>query len=195
MSTLSAAENNSALVAACEEYKAALFICIANEAKYGAMKKKLDNMHLFDQGAYPKTLEKAKAYLENFQAEASNARVRTLGHIQEQGVAFIQQGNRQLGPCHNCDKMGHLVRNCPDLNDEERKAVLQALKSGRGGKQSQAHMNVGEGKAEANTELQECINGVANVHVSLNDASIESVDNDDGFFEGVALLIPTAPSK
>jgi hypothetical protein len=195
LSTLSAAENNTALVAASEEYKAALFIRIANEAKYGAMKKKLDNIHLFDQGAYPKTLEKAKAYLKNFQAKASNVRVHTLGHIQEQGIAFLQQGNRQLGPCHNCDKTGHLVTNRPDLNDEERKAVLQVLKSGRGGNQSQAHVNVGKGKAEANKELQECINGVANVHVNLNDASIESVDNDNGYFEGVALLIPTAPSK
>ena len=50
LSALTATQNDEALKSSCEEYKAVLFICIANEGKYATMKKKLDNMHLFDQG-------------------------------------------------------------------------------------------------------------------------------------------------
>ena len=191
LSQLTQAENNAALESSCEEYKAALFIRIANERKYGVVEKNMDNMHLFDQGAYPKTLEKARAYLENFQAEAGGSRhIRQQGQVQEQGVAFMQKDGKQLGPCHNCNKMGHLVRNCPDLNEEERMAVLQAMKNDGRRTQGQTHVNVDAANA-AKKELQECIDGVANIHINLEDASIESVDDDDGFFEGVALLTPT----
>ena len=37
--------------------------------------------------------------------------------------------------------------------------------------------------------------GVANVNVNLNKASIESFDEDNGFFEGVAFLVPTPGSE
>ena len=149
LSALKAAQNNEALKLSCEEYKAALFIRIANEGKYATMKKKLDNMHLFDQDAYPKTLEKAKAYLENFQVEAGTTRqIRHPGQ-QLEGMAFMQPGGRQIGPCHGCNKMGHLVKNCPDLNSEEKTAVLQAVRSGGG----QAHVSIADGN-KSNKELR-----------------------------------------
>jgi len=89
LSALTAVQNNEALKSSCEEYKAALFIRIANKGKYATMKKKLDNMHLFDQGAYPKMLEKAKAYLENFQVEAGTQKqIRYPGQHLE-GMSFI----------------------------------------------------------------------------------------------------------
>ena len=185
LSALTAAQNNEALKSSCEEYKAALFIRIANEGKYATMKKKLDNMHLFDQDAYPKTLEKAKAYLENFQVEAGTTRQICHPGQQLEGMAFVQPGGRQIGPCHGCNKMGHLVRNCPDLNSEEKKAVLQAVRSGSG----QAHVSIADGN-ESNKELQECMVGVANINVNLDEASIESFDEDNGFFEGVAFSYP-----
>ena len=191
LSALMAAQNSEALKSSCEEYNAALFIHIANKGKYATMKKKLDNMHLFNQGAYPKTLEKAKAYLENFQVEAGAARQIHHPGQQLEGMAFMQPGGRQVGPCHGYNKMGRLVRNCPDLNSEEKKAVLQAVRSGGGG---QAHVNVAD-RNEANKELQECLVGVANVNVNLDEASIQSLDEDDGFFEGVAFFIPTTGSK
>lgn len=64
---LTKTQNNEAMRASCEEYKAALFIRISNESKYGVIKKKLDNMYLVDQEAYPKTLERAYNYLLNYQ--------------------------------------------------------------------------------------------------------------------------------
>ena len=86
--------------------------------------------------------------------------------------------------------MGHLVRNCPDLNSEEKKAVLQAVRSGSG----QAHVSIADGN-ESNKELQECMVGVANINVNLDEASIESFDEENGFFEGVAFIIPTTGSE
>ena len=154
----------------------ALFLRLANENRFGAIKKKLDNMHLFGQNAYPKTLEEAKTYLENFQLEmVGNRQNRQQQKAAEQGVAFAQHGSegRQIGPCHNCGRMGHLVANCPDLNDEEKMAIQQAYqiknKDGKA-KTGQAHVNVGNGAA--NKELQECLEGVANVNVNLDDVSI-----------------------
>jgi hypothetical protein len=75
---------------------------------------------------------------------------------------YTQPGQRQIGPCHGCKKPGHLVRNCPDLTDEEKKAVVQAMNSG-GEKQGQVHVNVDE-KDKAKKELQECLEGVANIN-------------------------------
>jgi hypothetical protein len=188
---LTAAEKAEAMKSAFEEYKAALFLCIANEGRFGDVKKKLDNLHLIGHAAYPKTLEKAKAYLENFQTESGGNRQHRPAGQQYDGVSFVQPGQRQVGPCHGCKKPGHLVRNCPDLTDEEKKAVVQAMKNGSE-KQGQVHVNVDE-KDEAKKELQECLEGVANVNVNLEDASIESVDDDDdhGFFDGVACIQPS----
>lgn len=85
--------------------------------------------------------------------------------------------------------MGHLVRNCPDLNSEEKKAVLQTVRNEGG----QTHVNKAD-ENKANKELQECLEGVANINVNLYKASIESID-DDGFFEGMVFLVPTTGSK
>lgn len=161
LSGLTDEENKQALASSWEEYLAALFLRLANENKFGAIKKKLDNMHLFGQNAYPKTLEEAKTYLENFQLEmVGNRQNRQQQNTAEQGVAFAQHGSegRQIGPCHNCGRMGHLVANCPDLNDEEKMAIQQAYQNkNKGGKAKtgQAHVNVGNGAA--NKELQECL--------------------------------------
>lgn len=77
------------MTACCEEYKAALFIRISNDAKYGTIKKKPDNMHLFDQEAYPKTLEKAYNYLQNYQAEGTSKRQMRQPRVDHEGVAFV----------------------------------------------------------------------------------------------------------
>ena len=182
------------MTACCEEYKAALFIRISNDAKYGTIKKKPDNMHLFDQEAYPKTLEKAYNYLQNYQAEGSERQMRQ-PRVDHEGVAFVQQGDgeRRKGPCYNCGDYGHLAHDYPKLGEDEKKQVADAGK--KGGKAGQeAHVNVADNVEEANRELQECIDGVANVHVSLEDMSIASVDDDYGFVDRLALLTPSVPA-
>lgn len=64
----------------------------------------------------------------------------------------------------------------------------------KGGKAGQAHVNVADNVEEANRELQECIDGFANVHVSPEDMSIASVDDDYGFVDGLAHLTPSVPA-
>jgi hypothetical protein len=53
-----------------------------------------------------------------------------------------------------------LVRDCPDLKDEEKKAVAQVLQNNKKNKTGQAHVDIQEKAkiADAETkELQECI--------------------------------------
>jgi hypothetical protein len=194
LSALTDEEDNTALLSSCEEYKAALFIRISNEAKYGHIKKDLENQNLQpDKDPYPKTLAAAVAYLQNYQKTTSNQKVPYQpGNLE--GVSFAQQG-KQVGPCHGCQKIGHLVKDCPDLNNEEKKAIAQAkglLGGGLGGgKQGQAHANVAK---RADKELQECLDGVANINVKMDDVSIETADGD-GTFEGVAFISPGAGAE
>jgi hypothetical protein len=78
--------------------------------------------------------------------------------------------------CHGCGEKGHGVRRCPKLKEEEKKAVLEALATGKPGT-SQNHVGIG------NVELQECLEGVANVAISLEDGSIDeegSIETADG---------------
>jgi hypothetical protein len=179
---LTRAQNNEAMKAACDEYKAALFIRISNEARYGVIKKKLDNMYLFDQEAYPKTLERAYNYLLNYQVESGGFRQQHRNAGQD-GVSFVQQGGgeRRKGPCFHCGEFGHLAATCDKLTASEKKSLEQATKGG------QAHVNVGDDDIRrANDELQECLEGVANVHVAIDDLSIATIDDEQGWVDGVA---------
>eukprot|EP00956_Cyclotella_meneghiniana_P009214 scaffold12647_cov40-Cyclotella_meneghiniana.AAC.3 len=198
LAQLTRAHNEAAMQAACEEYKASLFIRMSNDHKYGAIKKKLDNMYLFDQDAYPETLEKAYNYLLNYQVENSGGGGRQpRGNYNNDGVAFMEAGNggRRIGPCYNCNEYGHLAKDCDKLTTAEKNAVKNAGKK-PGAKAGQSHVNVADdndvgGAEAANKELQECLDGVANIHVSLEDASIASLDDDYGFVDGIALHVST----
>eukprot|EP00956_Cyclotella_meneghiniana_P038953 scaffold162906_cov46-Cyclotella_meneghiniana.AAC.1 len=195
LSQLTRAQNDAAMHAACEEYKASLFIKMSNEQRYGVVKRELDNMYLFDQDAYPQTLEKAYNYLLNYQAKSSGGGRQPRGNYNNEGVAFMEAGagGRRIGPCYNCNKYGHLARDCDELTNAEKDAVKNAGKK-PGGKTGQAHINVGDDAHDvekANEELQECLDGVANINVSLGDASIASLDDDYGFVDGIALHVST----
>lgn len=48
------------------EFKAALFIWIADKSSYKGVKTELDNLYLFNQEAYPKTLDVMLKYLQNY---------------------------------------------------------------------------------------------------------------------------------
>jgi hypothetical protein len=191
VSQLTKAQNDKALKAACEEYKAALFIRIANESRYGVIMKKLDNMYLFDQEAYPKTLEQAYNYLTNYQVESGGFRQQNRS-IGQDGVSFVQQSNgqRRRGPCFQCGEFGHIAAECDKLSPDEKKKIVQATKG------AQSHVNVGgnEDVNRANKELQECLDGVANTHVTLDDFSIQSIDGDEEYVDSVAFYNTTMHS-
>ena len=142
-------------------------------------------MHLFDQEAYPKKLEKAYTYLLNYQPESASAGGVSRGGFGHEGVALAEVGGggRRIGPCFNCGKYGHLAADCNDLTEEDKKAVRNA------GKQGQAHVNIRSDIDAANKELQECIDGVANIHVGMDEASSGSLEDDYGFINGVSFHV------
>ena len=57
----------------CEEYKASLFLRLANEKRFKDLKSQLEDMNLFDREAYPKTMEQALRYLQNYKGKSGHA--------------------------------------------------------------------------------------------------------------------------
>jgi hypothetical protein len=102
----------------------------------------------------------------------------------QDGVSFVQQGGgkRRKGPCFHCGEFGHLAAQCDKLSASQKQKLEQATRGG------QAHVNVGDEDTirRANGELQECLQGVANVHVAVDDLSIGTLDDDQGWVDGVA---------
>jgi hypothetical protein len=182
-------EEDQALKTACEEFKACAFIKKLKEKNYGDLKKELDNLYLFNRDAYPGTNKDAYRYAQNYQS-LNGGRPRGPGKPSGDGggdgLAFFQGSNKA---CHSCGGQ-HLLKDCPDLTDEEKRKIYAAVKAGTHKKQAQVHANVG---AETNDDVQECLEGVANIGVSLADADIESLDGGDGamFEEMIGLLLPT----
>lgn len=121
--------------------------------------KKLDNMWLFDIAAYPTTLERAYELYDNFQSAQTHKQHRAKA-LEQDGVSFVQPGNKDIGPCNSCGQMGHFVRKCPKLKDEERKAILEAMPAVTF-KCGHAHASVGYEAGDtadaAKKELQECL--------------------------------------
>ena len=163
----------------CEEFKACLFIRIANDKLYGGVKKAMDNKKLFkEEASYPKTMEEALRYLQNYQSEGFQKNYRSDGPKVDQGVAFMEQG-RARKPCHGCGKTDHWLRNCPALTKEEKDKIFEQLRQGKQIQQGQAHVTTDEKKEKNDdAELQECLEGVANVSVNFDDASIGTVVDD-----------------
>lgn len=194
--------------AACDEYIAALFIRVSNDKKYAPVKKELDNLYLFKRGSYPVTLDEAFRYLQNYKPVAEGrARNHRGDKLQEEGVSFYEQTERQIGPCDGCGKMGHLVRQCKTTSDDRKKALL-AKRSGASAKQAQNHANVGETESKEcvegvsnisvmNQELQKCLDGVAHINIDEEEVSITSADGaeDIDVFDGVAMVLPSVLGK
>lgn len=126
---LTDAEKEDCLKASCEEFLAALLIRISNDAFYKAAKTSLANGYLSNKDIYPKTLDEARRYLENYQGEPT-VRPPRAERIDD-GVAFVQAGqkskyntgNPKEDPCYSCGEKGHIAKNCPELNAKERKEV------------------------------------------------------------------------
>jgi hypothetical protein len=168
------AERDQAMKTACDEYKGCLFLQIASEDQYGALKKSLDNQNLFGTDAYPKTVDDALTKMQNFKAE--NQKQPANPRMDADGVAFAQPGNQEKEPynkfkfkkCHGCGETGHIVYSCPKLSEEEKAAVRDRVKK------AVANVSIGGDEADA----QECVEGVAHLNVDGNDdASIATCDS------------------
>jgi hypothetical protein len=71
--TMTLAEmQTKALKTSCEEYKASLFLRLANEGRFKDLKSQLDDMNLFNREAYPKTMEQALRYLQNYKGKSGH---------------------------------------------------------------------------------------------------------------------------
>jgi hypothetical protein len=182
VATRTPAQRDEAVKSSCEEYKACLFIRISREDVYGSLKKELHNTFLFGQDPYPKTLEGALKILQNHKSTASTKKPRD-EKADPAGVAFAQPGSNPHAhlDCRNCNKRGHIARNCPDLNDGEKAQLQQKIKEGT------SNANVGEPSGE-----QECIEGVANFNLDRDDESIETVDS---IIEAIGCIQPTTVAK
>jgi hypothetical protein len=109
VANLDAAERQKAMDSSCEDYLASLLIRISNEDLYGSVKKGLDNMNLFKQDTYPKTIEEAHRYLQNYKPELRGGGRQNSGpNNNYQGVAFPEHSKRGWN-CHGCGG-NHMVR-------------------------------------------------------------------------------------
>jgi hypothetical protein len=184
----------------CEEFKAAVFIRLANDKVYREAKMVLDNKYLSEEGdgeraKAPKTLDAAYRYLKNYKPVNKPMRPLRQSDIQPGGVALVQPGKKM--ECFIC-KENHPYMNCTQATDEEKAAVTEAFKTGgyKAVKEGQNHLTIGE------SELQECMEGVSNVNINEEEASvdlsIESKDDDvdeEGARDGVAFAMPSTKAS
>lgn len=87
--------------------------------------------------------------------------------------------------CHGCQKTDSLLKDCSDITAAEKKMIYEAIK-----RAGQVHAHVG---AEVD-EVQECLEGVTNVIVCLEEASIKTsqyVNDDKEFFDQVGFFQPS----
>ena len=124
----------------CEEYKASLFLRLANEGRFKDLKSQLDGLNLFNREAYPETMEQALRYLQNYKGKSGQVdgamrhlRNRNRGNRKgDKGVAIHQKGRARKGgggrdisndECYNCGEKGHHAKDCSQLPESEKKQL------------------------------------------------------------------------
>jgi hypothetical protein len=192
-------QDAAARKSSCEEFKAAVFIRLANDKVHREAKLALDNKYLSEEGdgesaKAPKTMDAAYRYLKNYKPVNKHMRPLRQADIQG-GVALVQPGRKM--ECFIC-KENHPYMNYKKATDEEKAAVAEAIKAGgyKGGpvKDGQNHLTIGE------SELQECMEGISNVNITEEEASVdlsiesrEDEEDEDDTKDGVALVIFLQP--
>jgi hypothetical protein len=173
VAALTVAQIAKAKASACKEFKAAVFFRLAHEKKYGEAKRALDNKYLMSEGTAPKTMEDAYRFLLNYKPMVVYKNCADRDRDGIEGVDFLQAAAKMA--CYYC-RGEHPYRECPKASAEEKKPITEAIKAGvcKGGKvevkQGQSHLSVG------NDELQECMDGVANVNINEDEASIGTLE-------------------
>ena len=167
-------QKKKCLESAREEYKAALFIIIANKKRHKSAKNKLDNDHLTGSGAYPNTVEGAVNFLENYKADQPSTNRPGRGN-ESSGVVFSETGDQQGSGtvCYGCGRTGHPLKYCRSTSRDKKNEIYQAIKDGTF-QEGQNHAEV----VDANKEMKDVMDGVANVQLSLDDADIVSIEGD-----------------
>jgi hypothetical protein len=187
---LDADEKEACLKASCEEYLAALFIRIANDGHYKAVKIELDNLYLFNKGAYPTTLDEAYRYLQNFK-QITPRQPRAHDRV-EDGLAFAERGQRTIR-CYNCGEDGHVAKRCPKLDaNEQREVDLVGQDHFNSFQPSEAVEDTGD------AGLQECMDAITNIQVNLgaeDDESIATAGDDGWIVDGVGFIEPSTTSS
>ena len=174
---LTDAEREACKTSACEEWKAALFIRIANSKRYKAAKDNLDNSHLTGAAEYPVTLEEAVRYLQNYKMDPSSNQ--KFKNYDTGGVAFAEQG-REVTICYGCGKPGHPLKYCKSTSQEKKNEIYKKVNEGTW----QQGQNHAEPSQEQQDEVDRCIEGVANINMTEEEASIGTV-------ESVSFIQPT----
>ena len=124
-------QDAAARKSSCEEFKAAVFIRLANDKVHREAKLALDNKYLSEEGdgeraKAPKTMDAAYRYLKNYKTVNKHMRPLRQADIQG-GVALVQPGREM--ECFIC-KENHPYMNCKKATDEEKAAVAEAIKAG-----------------------------------------------------------------
>eukprot|EP00956_Cyclotella_meneghiniana_P035517 scaffold115573_cov38-Cyclotella_meneghiniana.AAC.1 len=185
-------EKEEILKTSMEEYRAALFLRISNDAKFGNLKLELDNMYLLQHGAYPRTIEEAMRYLQNYRDSNPKRNNYQNKPKHDEGVAFPQVGTK--GPCHHCGG-AHWLRFCKTCPEDVKAKLLDELRQSGGIKPGGAN-NVKDANIGFNMfvdeELQECMDGIAQVNVDDlggDELSIASAEYDESdVIEGLGFL-------
>ena len=87
--------------AQCKEYWSSLFLRIADSDCFSNLKDQFDNLHLLDGDKYPKRMESALRFLQNYKGNSGKSRGKTYNSLQhrqaQEGVAFPQVGSQSTG--------------------------------------------------------------------------------------------------
>ncbi len=157
----------------CKEYKAALFLRIADAKRYSGLKDQLDDLNLLDKDSYPKTMESALQFLQNYKGVGGKSHENSVNYSRQDhdGVAFPQVGNQAGGrgskdisnhTCYNCGEKGHHAKTCPKISGEEHSQLAMN------------HANISK-----NVDVQECVEGVTNINL-CNESYEDTSDGSTG---------------
>jgi hypothetical protein len=120
----------TARASACEEFLACFFVRVLDNNRYKGLKQALDNEHLMNKGAYPKTMVEALKLLKNYVVPGNKKQEAHNNKGEESGVAFTQGrtvGGQGIGPISSALGVGRKdirLRTAPTTLTQRRNSRL-----------------------------------------------------------------------